>query len=391
MRKLAGIFLFLIWLSTSAQQDNCRLRISLLTCTPGSELYSTFGHSALRVVDSSHQSDLVFNYGTFDFDDPDFYKKFIQGKLRYFLSVDSLPAFLWEYSYFKRGVTEQVIRMNCNEKQKLLTALLENAREENKYYRYDFTYDNCTTRLRDMLEKSAGNTLQTKNILPGTAVTFRQLIHEYLQRGGQLWSQLGIDILLGSPLDKKIANREAMFLPDYLMMAFDSSLLNGQPLVEEKKVLLEKGDFPQPKPLFTPLNVFLFLFILITLLSILQSSKRKLFFQLFDFFFFFSLGILGVLLLFMWWGTDHQMCRDNFNLMWALPLHLPVSFLLFRQRQWVCIYFRYVFFYTLALLLAWYFIPQQFNNALLPLAGIIAVRSYFISKPNFSFFSARKR
>ena len=115
------------------------------------------------------------------------------------------------------------------------------------------------------------------------------------------------------------------------------------------------------------------------------------FFQLFDFFFFFSLGILGVLLLFMWWGTDHQMCRDNFNLMWALPLHLPVSFLLFRQRQWVCIYFRYVFFYTLALLLAWYFIPQQFNNALLPLAGIIAVRSYFISKPNFSFFSARKR
>jgi hypothetical protein len=135
VKKLLPIFLFFTSILSSAQTDSsslpCGIQISLLTCTPGEELYSTFGHSAFRIVDSSANTDIVFNYGTFDFYDPDFYEKFIKGKLLYFVAIDPLPSFLQEYEYYKRGVTEQVLNLSCGEKQNMLAALYENAKEEN--------------------------------------------------------------------------------------------------------------------------------------------------------------------------------------------------------------------------------------------------------------------
>lgn len=383
MKKHLLILSFFISFFSSAQTDNsksCGIQISLLTCTPGEELYSTFGHSAFRVVDSDNNTDIVFNYGTFDFDDPDFYEKFIKGKLLYFVAIDPLPSFLQEYEYYKRGVTEQVLNISCEEKQNMLAALYENAKEENKYYRYDFNYDNCTTRLRDILEKITGQKLQTKNILPHSNTTFRNLIHIYLNRGGQQWSKLGIDILLGSPLDEKVTNSEAMFLPDYLMMAFDSASYNTKPLVSEKKILLNFFETPQKKSLFTPVVVFTIFFLLIASLNFYKQDKWKKFFNLFDFIFFLLLGLLGVLLVFMWITTDHAMCKNNFNLLWALPTHLPIAFMLFSKKEWIRKYFGLTFYLTLVLLAAWFFLPQQLNTALLPVAGIILIRSYFLKK-----------
>src|SRR5205085_12085957 len=121
---LLALFFFQI---TYAQNPNCKLRVSLLTCSPGQELYSTFGHSALRIIDSSTYRDVIYNYGTFDFDDPAFYSKFTRGKLLYFVSVDLFENFLKEYQYEQRGITEQVLDLSCTEKQKLATALNENA------------------------------------------------------------------------------------------------------------------------------------------------------------------------------------------------------------------------------------------------------------------------
>ena len=386
MRKLSFLILILaISFFSNAQTDSlnqpgCGIRISLLTCTPGTELYSTFGHSAFRVFDSVNNADLVFNYGTFKFDDPKFYNKFVKGKLLYFVSIDTLPSFLAEYDYYKRGITEQAINISCPEKQRLVSLLFENAKEENKYYRYDFNYDNCTTRLRDILEKAAGKQLETKNILPKPNTTFRNLIHIYLDRGGQQWSKFGIDMLLGNPMDKKVTNREAMFLPDYLLMAFDSSKLNGQPVVYEKKILLNYFESYKTKSGITPLIVFGVLFLVIAVLSFFTRNTWNVFFKIFDFLLFTFLGLIGFLILFMWFGTEHAMCKNNFNLLWALPTHLPVAFLLFSRKQWVNAYFRFIFFYTIALLLAWFFLPQQFNTAFLPIVGIILTRSFFLSK-----------
>src|SRR5678815_12567 len=141
---------------SAAQPDSaCGLRISLLTCTPGQELYSTFGHSALRLTDSLTGEDIIYNYGTFDFDDPGFYSKFTRGKLLYFVSVDKFQNFLEEYEYYQRGITEQVLNLSCTERGKLFSALQENAKDANKYYKYDFMVDNCTTRLRDIVFKNA--------------------------------------------------------------------------------------------------------------------------------------------------------------------------------------------------------------------------------------------
>jgi len=304
----------------------------------------------------------------------------VKGKLLYFVSIDTLSSFLAEYDYYKRGITEQSINISCDEKQKLVALLFENAKEENKYYRYDFNYDNCTTRLRDMLEKAAGKELETKNILPKPGTTFRHLIHVYLDRGGQQWSKLGIDMLLGNPMDKKVTIREAMFLPDYLLMAFDSSTLNGQPVVNEKKILLNYFESYKTKSGITPFIVFTVLFLVTGVLSFFTRNTWSVFFKIFDFFLFTFLGLIGFLILFMWFGTEHAMCKNNFNLLWALPTHLPVAFMLFGKKQWVNSYFRIVFFYTIALLLAWFFLPQQFNIALLPIVGIILIRSLFLSK-----------
>ena len=381
-KLLVNFFLFFTFYFSPAQTDSCGIRISLLTCTPGQELYSTFGHSALRVLDINNNTDLVFNYGTFDFYDPAFISKFVKGKLLYFVSIDSLSSFLAEYDYYKRGITEQAINISCEEKQKLRAALFENAKEENKRYLYDFNYDNCTTRLRDMLEKAAGRELETKNILPRPGTTFRHLIHVYLNRGGQQWSKLGIDMLLGNPMDKKVTNREAMFLPDYLLMAFDSSELNGQQVVYEKKILLDYFESYKTKSAITPFIVFGVLFLVISVLSYLSRHTWIVVVKAFDFLLFTFLGLMGFLILFMWFGTDHAMCKNNFNLLWALPTHLPIAFILFNKKPWVNSYFRFIFFYTIALLVAWFFLPQQFNAALLPVVGIILIRSFFLSKKN---------
>src|SRR5215469_9021212 len=216
MKKLLTcILLFYCFKNLAAQTDSsCRVTISLLTCTPGEELYSSFGHSALRIIDSAENTDNIYNYGTFDFDDPAFYSKFTRGKLLYFVSVDSFQNFLEEYKYEKRGITEQTLNLSCSEKEKLVAALKENAKEENKYYQYDFIYDNCTTRLRDIVFKNANAQVVTKDVRPFNKITFRNFIHKYLDSSYQYWSELGIDILLGQPLDKNISNDQAMFLPD---------------------------------------------------------------------------------------------------------------------------------------------------------------------------------
>jgi hypothetical protein len=129
VKKLLFYFSLFTFHFSSFAQDSCGIRISLLTCTPGTELYSTFGHSALRIVDSNNNTDIVFNYGTFDYYDPDFYTKFVKGKLLYYVDTSSMDSFMYEYEFFKRGVTEQVINISCDEKQKFLAALYENVKK----------------------------------------------------------------------------------------------------------------------------------------------------------------------------------------------------------------------------------------------------------------------
>lgn len=360
-------------------QDSCGLRISLLTCAPGEELYSTFGHTALRVQDSARGEDLVFNYGTFEFG-PDFYMQFIRGKLLYFLSVEDFNDFLYEYRLQSRSVQEQVLQLSCDERQKLFAALQNNAQEKNRYYKYDFLFDNCTTRAGDIVAKNTNSPVVFNNILPKETPTFRNLIHSYLNAGNEYWSKLGIDILLGAKLDRKVTNREAMFLPDYLLKGFDSATINNQHLVTPPQAVLQMPSLLSGKSFFTPTIVFTLLLVIVLAISLIKSKWAVAATSFFDFIFFFVLGLAGILLLFMWFGTDHKVCQNNYNLLWALPTNVVMAFFVHSNKSWVKKYFNIVFWITVVLAITWFFLPQQMNNALIPVVLLIVYRSWNLSK-----------
>ena len=364
--------------SFSQTNDTCRLRISLLTCGPAAELYSTFGHTAVRVIDSAHRMDLVFNYGTFDDSSPYFYVKFTRGIMRYALSAYDFNDFLQEYISDHRSVTEQVLWLTCDEKKTLFDALKKNAQEENRYYDYQFYKDNCTTRARDIINESTNNSIAFKNILPAKIPSFRQLIHIYLDNENQYWSKFGIDLLLGSNLDKKTTNQESMFLPDYLMTGLDSARLPQHPIVSDRKTILTGSNQNQPS-FFTPLLLFSLLALYFIIMSFSKSKMGLKILHISDTIFFFLIGLLGLLIAFVWLARVDAVCRNNLNILWAWPTHAVVAFLSKKNQGWKKSYFLIAAGIALFLLVGWAWLPQQLNIAFAPLIFIVMLRSYLIS------------
>lgn len=387
MKKLLILFLALISFRNASSQEACNLQISLLTCAPGEELYSTFGHSAMRVRDSVQGIDVIYNYGTFDFS-PEFYSEFIRGKLLYYLSVESYSDFEASYRWQQRSIQEQVLQLGCDEKRKLHEALQINALEANKYYRYDFLLDNCSTRLRDMLSKGTGKEVVFQNILGEEKPTYRNLIHTYLDRGGQYWSRLGIDMLLGSKMDNRSTHLQSMFLPDYLLLGYDNAFIDGKKVAAPAQTILEIESPLNKGSWFRPSVVFSLLLLAMILLAFSKNRIAQKFLRGLDKLVFVLAGLAGFLMLFMWFGTDHELCSSNYNLIWALPTHAVLGWMIHKRSPLVRGYFSISFVITAAFLLFWLLLPQQINTALLPLLLILAWRSFNFS--NFRDYVFRK-
>lgn len=375
------LFLFLLLNQSTNKlyaQDSSRLRISLLTCTPGDELYSIFGHSAIRVIDSNSVTDVVYNYGTFNFDDEGFYLKFIRGKLLYYISAesfnntDSFYGFKSTYQLTNRGITEQVLDLSAEEKINIRHALNENLKEANRYYKYDFFFDNCTTRLRDLIIKNKHPQPVLPAVMP-TNTRFRQAIHQYLDKGKQYWSKLGIDILLGAPTDAIMTPAQQQFLPDNLMMSLDSC--KNTRIVRSSENLYELTPFNDSNGWFTPMFFFTSLLLLFILLSFSKNRFIQTILARLDGALFFLTGLLGIVLIFMWAYTDHSMTKDNFNLLWALPTHIIGSFFIAGKKDIIKKYFLFTGISLAVLLLVWFFLPQQMNNALIPFVLTLMYRS----------------
>jgi len=381
--------------SSRTPADSCSMEISLLTCAPGTDLYSLFGHTAIRIRDDRRGMDIVYNYGTFDDSDPWFYLKFMRGIMRYSLSAQTYDGFMEEYQYEHRGVVAQLLNLSCLEKNNLYEALRQNTLEENRYYDYHFHTDNCTTRAGRIIESHAGGTLYYKNILPvnssvllqpenrswsNPGLSFRDMIHEYLDKQHADWSEFGIDLFLGSNLDKKVTNSEAIhFLPDYLFTGMDSAYVGNRKLVSGKKTVL---DFPALNPhseSITPMLFFFSLFLASVLLYIFRTApvitRTGL---IFDMIFFTALGLLGILMAFMWLGRVDDVCRYNINLLWALPTHIIAVFFIRRKKNWVPYYFLMTSVLALILAAGFPFWPQRMNPAVLPILGIITIRGIYL-------------
>jgi hypothetical protein len=310
--------------NTLSQQKG--LRVSLLTCGTGSEIYSVFGHTAVRIVDSSDGSDIVYNYGTFDGYDEDFEIKFMRGKLLYYISTDPYADFIEMYRMEGRWVEEQLLNTSIEHKKKIQQYLLINMLPENKAYKYDFFFDNCATRIRDIFTQSLGESFKFSNILPkDKSLSFREIINQYLSKNP--WERFGINILLGSKIDQKMSNEQIMFLPDYLQAAISKSTLDGQKFVGDKSRIVDekKGIYPTDRSVF----FILYGFLLLTILGNYLPKLKQMGIVINNFWLILS-GFLGILILFMWFATDHQTCSQNFNLLWALPTNL---FFIFRKKQ----------------------------------------------------------
>jgi Domain of unknown function (DUF4105) len=359
-------FFLLLYKPGFTQNDSlCGLRISVLTCSSGQDLYSLFGHNALRITDSSNGTDIIYNWGTFDFNEPNFYIKFMQGKLLYFLSPDHVQDFVYAYQYEGRSVTEQVLRVSCADKLKIYRAVEENLRGDNKFYKYDFLFDNCTTRIRDLLEKQIAGIKVSGNMVP-KETTFRNMLHSYLDKGSQPWSKLGIDILLGSKIDKPVTNKQAMFLPEYLMKAVDSSLVNQQTIIEKKGLLVSAQPYEEMIGVYTPFIAATLFSLILLSIGLLKATWVKKFIKFTDTFLLYITGLIGLLILFMWFFTDHTACDNNYNIAWALPANFVVAFFSWKKPSWSTLYFKTAAFITVLLLLSWFWLPQQMNIALLP-------------------------
>ena len=378
MKKFIRFFILLVFafvLKANAQ-DSSRLRISLLTCTPGNELYSIFGHSAIRIIDSNNVNDLVFNYGTFNFNDEEFYIKFVKGKLNYFVSVQQTEDFIYSYTVEGRGITEQILNLSEQEKYDIKHALIENLKEENKYYKYDFFYDNCTTRLRDIISKNKQPTPILPYVMP-EKTRFRQAIHIYLNKSEQHWSKLGIDLLLGAKTDKIMSAEEQEFLPENLMSAFDQC--TNQKLVSEKVQLTPPTFIDQiTKPLFTPNFCFWIFFAVVFSFSFVKNKLVSIITTGLDFTILFFTGALGILFIFMWFGTDHIMTKNNYNILWALPTNLIAAFFIKSKLKIVRNYFVFLAYFLSLVLICWNFLPQQLNVSLIPIILSLMVRLYFL-------------
>lgn len=355
------------------------LEVSLLTCTSGNELYSTFGHSALRfrgTIDDT-MTDEVYNYGTFEFGttfatEMKFYYQFAKGQLDYKLSVDNFGYFQYEYIVTQRGITEQFLDLDANQKLALYQFMVNNAMPENSFYRYDFFYDNCSTRIRDVLQKVFGSGLIFKpNMqLVEDQTTFRDMIQLYLN--DMPWSDFGIDIALGMPCDKKVSSGEEMFLPDFLMNNFDRATIDGRPLVKTKKVILEHEDLVQEESNATPFKIFWSL-LLITIVMIVASFLTKKPFQYYFNSYFVITGVLGLLVFFLWFLTDHSTTKTNWNILWLMPLNLLVPF--FGKKNWMKKYLMGYLLVLVLLLASFKWFPQAFHVDFIPLMLIMIIIS----------------
>jgi uncharacterized membrane protein len=258
-----------------------------------------------------------------------------------------------------------------------------NMRPENQYYYYDYFYDNCATRIRDGLIRVFGDSLTFDGSYIDTNYTIRDLTDIYLQE--QPWGDLGIDLCLGLPMDTVATPYMYMFLPDYIEQGFDHATLitNGAtvPLVKETIITYESTPEPDSSSAITPLIAFSILLI-IGIIWTIQEMRKKVHYRVPDVILFTVVGLVGWLLFLLWVATDHNAAARNLNLLWAIPLYFPIGLLLLKKRRpnWMRWFFRITFFAMVLLILFWSSLPQDLHNSLVPLAALLGLRSFRLSR-----------
>jgi Domain of unknown function (DUF4105) len=344
-------------------------QVSLITYTPGEELYQAFGHSAIRVRDDFLGMDRLYNYGVFDFETPNFYVKFAHGDLRYRLAVSSSEEEIRTVGAYGQGVTELPLNLSPAQRQALFAALETNLLPENRFYRYDFILDNCSTRPRDVIERITGSPITVRD---AGKQTFREMLNPYFTR--MPWVGLGVSLLLGAKNDRLASPREACFLPANLERAVQTSKNGDQNLAAEKKEIFPPEILPGSPFFLSPICVFygggvLWFFF--------WFFRRKGHSRWPTAFILMILGLLGIFIVGLSFWTRLWVLHENYNLLWLIPLHFPAGlWLLFAPRRPILLrwYLWFAFCAAVFFICFAFLLPQKFNPAVFPLLSIVAWR-----------------
>lgn len=378
-----GLFATLILLSWSARAAEEKqpgglpalspaAKISLVTCSPGDELYTAFGHSAIRILDPELGFDRLYNFGTFDMSVGNFYLRFARGDLLYQLSVDQGAGDIEEHGALGQGVTEAQLNLTPEQKQSLFGALETNLAPENRYYRYDFLLDNCSTRVRDAFEKIIGTPVADKTV---AGVTFRQMLDPYLDRIP--WIRLGIYLLLGAGVDRLVQPREACFLPANLESAVCQTKINDDAFGQAPVRLFPARPLPRIPRAFDPGIVFSAVLIAWIGLWALRGRKAS---RLISAVIYMVFGFTGLFLVVLAANTLHWEAYQNWNVAWLVPTHLVAGLgLLFFPANKLFMLRLYLFLAMLEGLLFMFsspWLPQRFHPAIYPLIVLLIWRTF---------------
>lgn len=382
MKRLYILLFIITTVLTSIHATDHTPQVSLLTAAPGDMTYELFGHTGIRVRmtgnNPARHIDIVYHYGLFDFSAPHFLYRFVKGETDYSIGAIDYKSFVNSYIWRGSTVYEQTLNLTLEETERLLRALDENMRPENRIYRYNFFYDNCATRPRDKIEEALADNL-TYDRSDTTAVTFRELIHRCT--AGHPWLTFGIDLALGAPLDHPATYREQMFLPHLLMQAFDDATIttaDGEKRALTGTTQSHSGGSRQPvaPTPFTPTMVFYTLLIAVIAVSVWEYRRGKQF-RLIDIAICGLYGLFGAVLFFLIFVSTHPATSPNYTALWCHPLlwFVMLSLIAAPHKMITNRLMSIVLLTTIATLIAMPFLPQLFQPAFYPLAAIPGIRA----------------
>lgn len=309
------------------------IRVSLLTCSPHDEIYSLYGHTAIRYEDKASKTDIVVNYGMFSFKKPFFVARFVLGLTDYEMGIQDFNDFCYEYQYFGSQVTQQEINLTPEEKGQLLKALQDNYANA-RVYRYNYFYNNCTTKARDIILKSINGKIEYKNAID-KSVSFRDLIHGC--NANYSWASFGNDLLLGFKADMQTTREEQQFLPDNLMRDFGQAKIvsadgSARPLVKNTEIIVKGNDHAiAGKTKVTPQFVFITLLLLIAAIVVAEFKTKKRFLWV-DISLLLASGLAG-LILFVMLFSEHPTTSTNLQLFILCPLNLYWAIYIIKNKR----------------------------------------------------------
>ena len=376
--RLLVILFISVFHSISSQTLSPNAEVSVLTIGSGSSLNDAFGHNIFRIKDPLNNLDIAYDYGRFPFNEPGFYLNFARGKLNYSIGKSNYHDVKDFYIWQNRTIKEQVLNISAEEKQAVFNFLINNYRPENREYLYDFFYDNCATKIKDVLESSLNSQITFNEPVGFEQKTFRTLIQDNLDYNS--WGSVGIDIALGSVIDKTASPEEHMFLPEYIHSFFSLATYDNPPrqLVKDDRIIYkQKETKTQNSFLTSPLLFFSIIAIIILFITYrdYKSHKRN---RYVDAFIFAITGLVGVFLLLLWFATDHTATAQNYNLLWAFPLNIFFLWKANEKKNWVIKYLKFLVIMLCLMTFHWILGIQVFAYALIPFLIALLTRYVYL-------------